>query len=120
MNKFAAIGLTEDALHSGKRVLVITHSARPYEMQELEAVAPEGAISRVVRANGRARIDYVNGGRVDFRSREQIERGGARGLSADVVFIDAGIDERVDDTIRFHRDLRLVVAASADGQVVRA
>lgn len=122
MNKYAARGLVEEALLSGKRVLVITMDPTSAVLDEIARAAPEGAIVKTTRATGAERIDFDPCFRAGWiRVVRFVGRMTApRGLSLDVVFVDSGVDERIADPLTFYRDLHPTLATRSDWQIVRA
>lgn len=118
MNRYAAAGLTADAL-AGKRIVVLSptsgmaYDAMDTVVRTLDDADPD--TFRVRRANGEERIEFLSGGRIRFQS----ARFSLRGMSADVVFIDA--DRVLSATHRadLHTDLR-EVTGPVGGEVIRA
>lgn len=118
MNRFAAAGITFDAM-AGRRILVVTVNERE-STEALNALAQAadaaGCPVRVIRARGAERIDYLLcRGRVTIRSHRQ----GGHGLSADTVFLDAGVDAELRSPHDF-ADFAVIVGASPTGEVIRA
>lgn len=108
MNRYVAQGMLADA-KAGKRVVFVGDSGKYAREAFLRTVATlnqrDDAIQSVHRSNGRERVECFSGGSIRFISR----RGnGARGLEADVVFIDCSEMQR--ETIR---EIAPMVAASA-------
>ncbi|PPF39963.1 hypothetical protein [Pseudoclavibacter sp. AY1H1] len=93
MNRFAALGLAVEAA-SGKSIIVITRTLRQNAdvLDQLVAV-PDAShcIAKTRRANGEQSVDYLSGGTVRIRSHGQ----GTRGMSADIIFLDDGVDQLV-------------------------
>lgn len=116
MNRYAAAGINADA-EQGKRIIVITalHSETRHALDEIAAQATTEV--RVRRANGDERIDYPNGGRVIIRSHRQ--HLGLRGVTADVLYLDGGVDALIRDTAVWD-SLWACTAASPHRDLVRA
>lgn len=116
MNKFAALGLLEAAAQ-GKTVLVVEHTqgAAREALREFEPIAEEASswVRRIRRANGGERIDMISGGRITFTS----HRSSIRGMTADVVFIDWGVE--TDDPHFVDRAMHLI-AGRPDAEIIRA
>lgn len=116
MNRFAAHGMIAEA-QQGKRILVLAEAARTIrdEMDEvirlLEGADPDTYDVR--RARGAERISFPAGGCIRFQS--ALARIG--GQSADVVFLDAGVDEMLRNTDTWP-DLHGIVRPH--GEIVRA
>lgn len=111
MNKYTAVGLAQAAA-GGARILVLTVDQQDvrFAIDPCLPLATE-AQARVYRTNGTARIDYTSGGSLTFRS----HRANLRGLSADVIYLDAGVDERAPLLIN---DLYPLIATG--GEITRA
>lgn len=108
MNRYVVDGILAD-MRAGRRVLVVAQTVRMarFAFNEVAAAAVEGETVR--RANGRERITHPDGGWIRFCS---VSGHGARGLAADVVFIDA------DPTME--QLAELVPVAASGGEVFRA
>lgn len=85
MNRYVLDGVLAD-MRAGRRVLIVGETQRHARHSFNELADRVGADAQVVRANGRERIQHVGGGSIVFSS---LGSGSARGLSFDVVFIDA-------------------------------
>lgn len=115
MNRYATHGLVADAL-AGKTILVLTpltSMIRP-AMDEIIRGTLDDAdpdLYRVRRTNGEQRIEFRGGGRIHFQS----ARGSIRGMSADIVYLDADADREMTDA---WRDLHAVT--HPDGEIIRA
>lgn len=84
MNRYTASGLIADAT-DGKDILLVTRGARQTAaFEELAALA--GPVCVLRRANGAQSITFPNGGRIRLTSTP-------RGHTADIVYIDAGVDD---------------------------
>ncbi|WP_248240576.1 hypothetical protein [Microbacterium kunmingense] len=114
MNRYAAVGINQDA-ELGKRIIVLTVTTTESRaaLEEIAALAPAEASAR--RANGLESIRYPSGGRVTIRSHRQ----GTRGHSADVLYLDGGVDAQVRDTAAWD-SLRATLAASPHAEIIRA
>lgn len=113
MNRYVVDGVLAD-LAAGRRVLVVSQTVNQgrYAFDDIvSALQDAGRHDDVIvrRANGAQRIEDRRGGWVRFCS----VASSARGMTADVVFIDA------DPTIEQLADLMPVVA-STGGEVIRA
>lgn len=108
MNRYVTTGLLDD-LREGKSVLYLA-ATRTYARAMLHLLdsqlAPE-EVARVVRANGRERIDHRSGGRVVLSS----VGSSLRGLSPDVVVIDGDLP--------ISQDLDLDVLRAAGAELIR-
>lgn len=87
MNRYAALGMTLDALE-GNNIMVLTRTREDKAgvIDELEAFAPEG--TRIARVRDGERITYPNGKHIVIRSHRQ----GVRGHSPNVCYLDEGVD----------------------------
>ena len=116
MNRFAALGLAVEAA-SGKSIIVVTRTVGQNRdvLDQLVAV-PDAShcIAEVRRANGEQGIDYFSGGKVRIRSHGQ----GTRGMSADIIFLDDGVDQLVSVPHGW-ACLNASLAASPHGELVR-
>ncbi|HWU30206.1 MAG TPA: hypothetical protein VN041_14075 [Microbacterium sp.] len=114
MNKYTAAGLIAEA-RRGRDVAVITsdvHSA----MEDLQR-SPGMIGATVRRANGLEEIRaHGDSGRIIVRRPGQ----GMRGLTADVVFLDADLVPRGFDSMDLYQDALAIIHASPDGEIVRA
>lgn len=113
MNKYAAVGLAEEAAQ-GRRILVITENqAEAQNSLTCFNTMDNPNVERVYRANGQERITFKSGGAIIFRSfRSQ----GHRGISVDTVFLDAGVDQAMHDP----EGVMACIATSTAGAVIRA
>lgn len=113
MNRYVAAGITLDAL-AGKRIIVLTATmlASRVALEDVATLAPVGATVR--RANGMEGVTYPGGGSVTIRSYRQ----GARGHSADVIYLDEGVDAELRDPAAWD-SLRASVATSPHGEIIR-
>ncbi|MBD8477580.1 hypothetical protein [Microbacterium sp. CFBP 8794] len=96
MNRYAAAGINADAF-KGKRIIVVTQDTTLSReaLDQIAQAAPLGVDVTVRRANGAERVSYpTTGGEVIIRSHRQ----GTRGVSADVLYLDEGVDALVRDT----------------------
>ena len=110
MNRYTASALL-DAAAEGRRILIIEPHGRAVTDTLAEFDADNEHVARVTHANGRAGIATADGGVITIRT-----IAGARGCSADTVYLDTGVDES-----RLHRDdLRAVIATSPTGEIIRA
>lgn len=112
MNKFAAAGLLLEA--SEGRVVVVV-SAPGYgqrAFREFDQVIDRAGdvVTRIVKTNGRQRIECDSGGRVLFLTEE-----GCRGYVADVVYVDDEVSHIADV-----QRLVPMVTTRPGGEVVRA
>lgn len=108
MNRYVIAGALADA-KAGKRVVLVGTGMAAY--LGLVDHAPE--VERIMRANGKERVDFLSGGHIRLLDHR---RGGiAPGLVADVIFLDA-------DAAHTPRVLESahVAAASCNGEVIRA
>lgn len=116
MNRYVADGILDDVM-SGKTVLLVTdggHASRAalYEIEERAARRCLEGIVEVRRANGQESIRHASGGRVMI---VPVRGHGGRGMSADVVFVDA-----LDMTADRLAELMPAVACSPHGEVMRS
>ncbi|KTR95356.1 hypothetical protein NS220_06000 [Microbacterium testaceum] len=117
MNRYAAAGINGDAL-KGKRIIVITRDGKASReaLEQIAQAAPLGVDITVRRANGAERISYpTTGGEVFIRSYRQ----GARGVSADILYLDDAVDALVRSTDAW-TSLYASVATSQHAEVIRA
>lgn len=105
MNRYAAAGLIADA-HAGKDILVVTRGTRQAHTFD-EIVTLAGPLCEIRRANGAQRVTFPSGGRIRFDST-------TTGHTADIVFIDAGVD---DDSAYYPHAHE---AVHPDGELIRA
>lgn len=105
MNRYATAGLVADAA-SGKEILLVTRGAMLTAAFE-ELVTLAGPVCVIRRANGAQSITFPNGGRIRLDTT-------TTGLTADIVYIDAGI---ADDSA-FYPHAHAAVRAS--GELIRA
>lgn len=115
MNRYAARGLIEEALLDRKRVLVLTQDPIISVLDEIQRVAPEGSIVKVLKVNGAERVDFDGGGHIRVM-RWSRRDSSLRGLCLDIVYLDSGVDERVADPIGYYGSLRALIATSANGR----
>lgn len=88
MDLAEALALTK----SGKTVVVV-HETRIAGVQLLERV-PDGVLdgaARINRTNGDQFVRFDGGGLLRFLNVHQVRTGYARGISADVVLVDAAV-----------------------------
>lgn len=117
MNRYAAAGINADAI-AGKRIIVITRDVQTSRdaLEEIAQATPQDVNVVVRRANGAERISYpTTGGEVIIRSYRQ----GARGVSADVLYLDDAVDPLLRSTDAW-ASLYASVAASQHAEVIRA
>lgn len=114
MNRYAAAGIAFDAAQ-GKRVIVLTSSSLTAReaLRAIAACAPEQSI--VVRTNGGERIVCPSGGQVKLRPMHH----GARGLSADIIYLDEGVDAELRGTDQWD-SIRASLAGSPHAEVIRS
>lgn len=108
MNRYVIAGALADA-KAGKRVVLVGTGMAAY--LGLVDHAPE--VERIMRANGKERVDFLSGGCIRLLDHR---RGGiAPGLVADVIFLDsdAAHTPRVLESAH-------VAAAACNGEVIRA
>jgi len=114
MNKYAARALSESA-QRGRHILVIVEAAEE-AAHTINLFEEHGkGIRRTLRSNGSQRVDFESGGVITIRTRRSQRH---RGLIADTVFLDAGIDQTMSSDE--YRSLAACVAASPTGELVRA
>lgn len=117
MNRFTAEGIAQEAI-AGKRVLVISPNvaANIAAMDDCEAALTRADdILRVSRLNGNSHIATHAGGSVTFKTHGRV----GADTQADIVFIDAGVDEKMtnpDDYETLHH----IVRHSAHAEIIRA
>lgn len=115
MNIFAAQGIAQEAA-AERRFIVVTarndESNRALDL--IIAASNEKSIARIRRSSGLQCIDYDGGGRVIVRSYRQ----SIRGLLADVVFVDAGVDAELNTDA--WASFAAIVSTSTTGAVIRA
>jgi hypothetical protein len=114
MNDLRASRSDADA-RDGRRVLVITRDGTAARLAFDEICRLTHGADRIIRANGGERIEHRNGGRVLFATPRST---GHRGVSVDTIYVDAGADPLLDEG-RW-TDLLPCIAASRDGEVIRA
>ena len=109
MNRYAISGILRDA-EQGKSVAVFAHSRA--SLREAFGVMAQHCddAARIVRSNGRERIDLPNGGRITFHC---AAAGGGRGLSVDVAYVDEW--NAMSETARAE-----VAASACRGELIRA
>lgn len=121
MNKYTAMALSTVAHVHGRRIIVLSGSQTESQIafDHFEPLTGTPHIAKVYRANGMQRVEFVDGGRIDFAS----VRSNMRGWSADVVFVDNDAHRRslTDEAmIELFNDLRMVVATSPVGEVIQS
>ena len=111
VNRYVEAGLLADA-RDGRTVVVIQPRRRDAHSTFM-ALAQEArdSASAVLRANGRERIDFPSGGRVQFHTPGP----GMRGVSADVVFIEGW-----NELSEAQRSEIAPVVCARGGEVIRA
>lgn len=117
MNRYAAAGINADAL-AGKRIIVITQDTilSREALEQIAQAAPLGIDIRIHPANGAESITYpTTGGKVIVRSYRQ----GARGVSADILYLDDAVDPLVRSTDAW-ASLYASLATSQHAEVIRA
>lgn len=117
MNRYVAEGINADAI-TGKRIIVITRDVRTSRdaLEEIAHAVPLDVDVVVRRANGAESISYpITGGEVIIRSYRQ----GARGVSADVLYLDDAVDPLVRSTDAW-TSLYATLAASQHAEIIRA
>lgn len=114
MNRYAAWGIVQDA-RDGRRVLVVSPRQTEARTAFDEISAVTHGADRVIRASGRERIEHRNGGCVYFTTPRST---GGRGVAVDIIYIDAGADEQLDQE-RWN-NLLPCLATSRDGEIIRA
>jgi len=117
MNRYAAAGINEDAL-KGRRIIVITQDTKLSReaLKQIAQAVPLDVDVVIRRANGAESINYPTiGGEVIIRSYRQ----GARGHSADILYLDDAVDQLVRSTDAW-TSLYASVAASQHAEVIRA
>lgn len=96
MNRYAASGISADAVQ-GKRIIVITRDLMTSgeALEQIVQATPTDIDITTRRANGAQRISYpTTGGEVIIRSYRQ----GARGVSADILYLDESVDPLIRGT----------------------
>ena len=88
MNRYATDGLIRDA-QLGKHVGFV--SLRSEHAPLLAALSQSEGVVKVVRANGRQRVDYEGGGRIHLLSTEPAA---LRGFRFDVLYLDTPVETR--------------------------
>lgn len=114
MNRYAAAGIATDA-RDGRRILVVTRDSTAARLAFNDICRLTHGADRIIRANGGERIEHRNGGRVLFTTPRSTSH---RGVTVDTIYVDAGADPLLDEG-RWH-DLLPCIAASPDGEVIRA
>ena len=117
MNRYAAAGINADAI-AGKRIIVITRDVQTSReaLEEIAQAIPQDVDVVVRRANGAESISYpTTGGEITIRSYRQ----GARGVSADIVYLDEAVDPLLRGTDAW-TSLYANLAASQHAQIIRA
>lgn len=89
MNRYITTGVVMDA-SAGADVIVVLPGRREAQdafvaALEVAAAFVPAALGRTVRSHGRERIEFLSGGRAQFRS---VRGSGQRGFSADVCVVD--------------------------------
>ena len=109
MNRYVKEGIARD-LVAGKRIafvhLAVANCAALHDLHALPGV------TKVVRANGRERIEHESGGVVTFHAGS---RGALRGMSCDVVYLGHPKMQMDSDTISD----AFVATAASGGDVIR-
>ena len=114
MNRYAAAGIALD-IAQGKHVIVLTSSTHA-SREALDVIAPLAPeASRVSRANGAEQITCPSGGRVKLRSVRQ----GTRGLGADIIYLDEGVDAELRSTDPWD-SIRASLVTSPHAEVIRS
>lgn len=114
MNRYGWEGVARD-LAAGRSVVYVGSGRACREtFAYVAALMPDGA--RIRRANGNERIEHPSGGSLRFR-RLGAWRYNLRGLTADVVILD---DPEADRDLNLVHELRMCVALSPHGEVLRA
>ncbi|MFK4760310.1 hypothetical protein ACI3KS_05180 [Microbacterium sp. ZW T5_45] len=115
MNRYAALGITLDAL-DGQRILIVTPTAAaiPHALDEFTALPPHLIDdARIRRANGDTRIDFPGGGSIHFHPAQ----GHHRPAHYHSVFLDEHTDERLTHTHRANLTDHL---RTTGGSIIRA
>lgn len=110
MNRYAQIGLADEAMKGKRIVCVLPHSE---STEALEGVVRHGAdaVRLASRANGAKRVEFDSGGMVKFVH----DRHELRGMSGvDVVFLARERDGNDPETVEL---ARLVVLPSGGGVI---
>ena len=116
LNRYVAAGMVEEAVQ-GRSILVVAIDGRDAGASLTACLQVPGLVelSRVSRAKGAERIEFVSGGRIVFRS----HRGhGHRGVSVDTVYLDAGVDREI--TPAQWASISACVASSPNAEIIRA
>lgn len=116
LNRYVTAGVVEEAAQ-GRRILVVGINGTDVRasFEECMARLDVDELSRVTRANGAERIEFMSGGRIVFRS----HRGhGHRGVSVDTVYLDAGVDREL--SLDQWASISACVAASPNAEIIRA
>lgn len=117
MNRYAAAGINADAAQ-GRRVIVITRDGAALRdaLDQLTAAMHTDTPTTIRRANGAESINYPDtGGEITIRSYRQ----GARGITADTLYLDEAVDPLVRDTNAWTA-LYASLAASQHPEVIRS
>lgn len=111
MNRFTAVGLLAE-ISTGTRIMALVENYGAARETTEGLAEASGGICRVRRTNGDWRVDHPSGGCIYIRPVNGI---GYRGLDADVLYLDAGVEhgDQWHDAVH-------CIAASPRGEVVRA
>jgi hypothetical protein len=113
VNRYVAAGIATDA-QDGRRVLIVAHTRLAARDAFNQIARVTHGAERIVRANGNEAVHHRNGGSVHLTTpRSAI---GVRGLTVDIIYLDSGVD-RDHELIT---DLLPLIAASPDGELIRA
>lgn len=113
VNRYTLEGIVTDAA-AGKRVAYIGRGAGKWLSDAVfvaEHECPE-KVDKVYRAHGGQRIDFTSGGRLTFHASEA----GVRGISADVVVLDAEASQHE----RTMMSARAAIACKVGGELIQA
>lgn len=117
VNRYVAASMVAEAIE-GRRILVLGVAARDAGASVTERLQVPALVevSRVSRANGDQRIEFVSGGRIYFRS---YQGHGHRGVSVDTLYLDSGLPAAINDPDML-ASFRACVAASPSAEIIRA
>lgn len=116
MNRFAARGLVEEALRGAEIVVISVGAHDNAETMKLLCSELGDRPHRAGLAAGRGTLDIADGGRVrvlSWRSQK------LRALRAQIVYLDAGVEQELRSFERL-REIREIVDAHPAGEIVRA